>query len=538
MKPAFPLLALLVLLPDQTLAAEAPKPNILLILADDLGWSDLGCYGGEIRTPNLDSLAMNGLRFTQLYNSARCSPTRASLLTGLHPHQAGFPNLSGVLPGHCVTIPEALKPADYRSYMVGKWHLNGQKSDPVMRGFDEYYGMLGGYGSFWNQELYSRLPADRPKRPYPPGGFYSTDVFGDYALDFLADATRAGKPWFFYLAFNAPHFPLHAPEADVARYEKLYADGWDRIRERRFARQKELGLVPRDMTLTPRSLVPANQFNTRSPYRDRENPGWDSLPEERRADLARRMAVYAAMIDRLDQNVGRVVAELKKRGQFENTLILFLSDNGACAEWDPFGFDITSGSNNVLHKGDDLKKVGAPGSYISYGSGWANACNTPWRLYKHYTHEGGIGTPGIAHWPAGLKRAGEIDSRPLHVHDVMPTCLELAGAMYPSERNGTKVLPCEGRSFVSTFRNEPASARTLYFEHEGHGAVREGRWKLVNLEPGKWELYDLSTDRVELHDLAARNPEVVKQLAAKYAAWATRVGLPAQPGVGVKKKNK
>jgi arylsulfatase len=249
------------------------------------------------------------------------------------------------------------------------------------------------------------------------------------------------------------------------------------------------------------------------------------------------MGVYAAMIDRLDQNVGRVVVELKKRGMFENTLILFLSDNGACAEWDPFGFDGRSGPTNVLHKGEELKKVGGPDSYISYGSGWANACNTPWRLYKHYTHEGGIGTPGIAHWPGGLKRAGETDPRPLHVHDVMPTCLELAGATYPAERNGTKVLPCEGRSFAPAFRNQSDTARTLFFEHEGHGAVREGKWKLVNLEPGKWELYDLSADRVELHDLADKHPEVVKELSAKYAGWAKRVGLPQQPGTGAKKKD-
>ena len=517
-------------------AAATEKPNILVILADDLGFSDLGCYGGEIQTPNLDALAKDGLRFTQFYNSARCSPTRASLLTGLHPHQAGFPNLSGVLPAHCVTIPEVLKPAGYRSYMVGKWHLNGQKSDPVMRGFDEYYGLLGGFDTFWNERPYSRLPKGRPKRNYEPGKFYATDVFGDYALDFLADAAKAGKPWFFYLAFNAPHFPLHAPEADVAKYEKLYADGWDKIRERRLARQKELGLVPKEMTLPPRSVVPANRFNTGSAYHDKENPAWDSLPADRRADLARRMAVYAAMIDRLDQNVRRVVAELKQRGQFENTLILFLSDNGACAEWDPFGFDGSSGPRNVLHKGDDLKKVGGPGSYISYGSAWANACNTPWRLYKHYVHEGGISTPCIAHWPAGLKRAGETDARTLHVHDILPTCLELAGANYPAEREGVKVLPPEGRSFASAFRKEAASPRTLYFEHEGHGAVREGKWKLVNLAPGKWELYDLSADRVELHDLATQHPDIVKELAVMYAAWAQRVGLPERPGVNAKKE--
>lgn len=505
--------------------ASPDRPNVLLILADDLGWSDLGCYGGEIRTPHLDTLAARGLRFTQFYTSARCSPTRASLLTGLHPHQAGFPNLSGVLPPHCVTIPEALRPAGYHTYMVGKWHLNGQKSGPIVRGFDEYYGMLHGFDTFWSEKPYTRRPAGRPVRAYSPNEFYATNVFGDYAIDFLADATKSGKPWFFYLAFNAPHFPLHAPEADVAKYEAIYAAGWDQVRAQRLARQKELGLVPANLSLPPRSTVPTNRFNAASPYRSQENPAWETLPAERRADLARRMAVFAAMVDRMDQQVGRVVAELKARGQFDNTLILFLSDNGACAEWDPFGFDGTSGPNNVLHRGADLKSVGAPGSYVSYGSGWANVGNTPWRLYKHYAHEGGIAAPCIVHWPAGLKRDGELDARPLHVHDVMPTVLELTGAPYPAQRDGVAILPTEGRSFAPAFRGTPDVGRTLYFEHEGHGAVRAGRWKLVNLDPDRWELYDMTTDRVELHNMADQHPEVVADLSTKYAAWAKRVGL-------------
>lgn len=530
----FVLLVSLFVGPDPARAAEPPRPNILLILADDLGWSDPGCFGGEIRTPNLDALAAGGLRLSQFYTSARCSPTRASLLTGVHPHQAGFPNLSGVLSSRCATIPEVLKPAGYRTFMVGKWHLNGQKSGPVMRGFEEYYGMLGGFDTFWDERPYSRRPEGRPKRSYPPGGFYATDVFGDYAVDFLETAAADGRPWFFYLAFNAPHFPLHAPEADIARYEPIYAEGWDVIRQRRLERQKELGLVPRDLELPPRSVVPANQYNEQSAYRDKPNPAWDDLPADRRADLARRMSVYAAMVDRLDRNVGRVVETLRRLGQLENTLILFLSDNGACAEWDPFGFDRVSGSENVLHRGEDLRAVGGPGSYISYGSAWASTCNTPWRLYKHYAHEGGLSVPGIVHWPAGLRRAGEIDARPLHVHDVLPTCLELAGAAYPVDRGGEPLLPLEGRSFADALRGEPEVPRTLTFEHEGHGAVREGRWKLVNLDPGRWELYDLSTDRAERHDLAADHPDVVADLAAKYEAWARRVGLPGRPGVAAK----
>ncbi|MCX6926288.1 MAG: arylsulfatase, partial [Verrucomicrobia bacterium] len=421
-------------------ASPAKQPNLLLILVDDLGWSDLGCYGGEIKTPNLDRLAAKGLRFTHFYNTARCCPTRASVLTGLYPHQAGMGGMAGGRPNaergyegyltdRCVTIPEVLKPAGYRCYMVGKWHLNKQPN-PIQRGFDEFYGMLGGFNSCWQEHpFFSRLPEDHPRRGYAPDKFYSTDAFADYALDFLTDARKTpAQPWFLYLAFNAPHFPLHAPESEIAKYEKLYADGWDRIRARRFARQKKLGLIPKDTRLTPRSLIPANWSNKSTGWADKDNPAWDSLPADRRADLARRMAVYAGMVDRMDQAVGRVLANLSAHGELDNTLILFLSDNGACAEWDPFGFDRESGPTNILHRGEELKKVGGPKSYISYGSGWANACNTPWRLYKHYVHEGGIATPCIVHWPAGMKRKGEMEGSPAHIIDIMTTFADVAGA--------------------------------------------------------------------------------------------------------------
>ena len=516
------ILTALLLAPLASLCA-AERPNILLILADDLGWSDLGCYGGEIQTPNLDSLARNGLRFTQFYNSARCSPTRASILTGLHPHQAGFPNLSGVLPAHCVTMPEALKPTGYRSYMVGKWHLSRQ-STPTQRGFDEFYGMLGGYNTCWKEDpFYTRLPEGRPKRSIAVGEFYSTDVFGHYALDFLEDGRKSGQPWFLYLAFNAPHFPLHAREQDIAKYEKLYAQGWDRTRELRLARQKELGLVPGDLKLTPRSGIPANQFNTRTGWADKDNPAWDSLPADRRADLARRMAVYAAMVDRMDQAISRVVARLKETGQFDNTVIFFLSDNGACAEWDPWGFDESSGPKNTLHIGEDLKNVGGPDSYVSYGSAWANACNTPFRLYKHYGHEGGINTPLLVHWPAGLKtRAGAITREPGHITDFMPTVLELAGASYPPEREGRKVLSLEGVSLAPVLKGSRLRSRSIFMEHEGNRAVREGQWKLVALKDKPWELYDMETDPTERNDLAAREADLVVRLAKAWEGWAER----------------
>jgi len=506
-----------------TLVHAGERPNILLILADDLGWSDLGCYGGEIQTPNLDSLARNGLRFTQFYNSARCSPTRAAILTGLHPHQAGFPNLSGVLPTHCLTIPEVLKSSGYRTYMVGKWHLSRQSS-PTLRGFDEFYGMLGGFNTCWKEDPFcTRLPEGRTRRTYAPGEFYSTDVFGDYALDFVADGHKSGSPWFLYLAFNAAHFPLHARDQDIAKYEKLYAQGWDKIREQRLVRQKELGLVPSGLKLTPRSNIPANRFNTQTGWADKDNPAWDSLPADRRADLARRMAVYAAMVDRMDQVIGRVMARLKETGQFDRTLIFFLSDNGACAEWDPWGFDEVSGPKNILHLGEDLKSVGGPDSYVSYGSGWANACNTPFRLYKHYGHEGGINTPLIVHWPAGLKtKPGAITRETGHITDFAPTVLELAGASYPQEREGRRILPLEGLSLAPVLKGDRLPPRQIFMEHEGNRAVREGRWKLVALKDRPWELYDLDADPTEMNDLAAKEPDLVTRLTKAWEVWADR----------------
>lgn len=511
-------------------AAEPPRrPNVLLILADDLGWSDLGCYGGEIHTPHLDALARGGLRFTQFYTSSRCCPSRASILTGLHPGQAGFPVFSGTLPPTCVTIPEVLRGAGYRTFMVGKWHLN-VNTKPTERGFDEFYGMLGGFNTCWHEDPhYTRWPQGRTKKPYPEGGFYSTDVFGDYAIDFLVPADEpadgASRPWFLYLAFNAPHFPLHAPSETIAKYEPIYAQGWDRIRETRLARQKDLGIMPQDVTLPPRGTTPKNTFNVMNGWGDKEIPAWDSLPADRRADLARRMAVYAAMVDHLDQAVGRVVAFLKQTGQLDDTLILFLSDNGACAEWDPWGFDEVSGPKNILHAGASLADVGGPGSYVSYGSGWANASNTPLRLFKHYMHEGGIRTPLIAHWPAGFTApAGSLCRAPGYITDLMPTIGAAATAVYPRERNGSAIMPVEGVSLLPAFAGEPLPARTLFIEHEGHRTVRDGDWKLVRIKGRVWELYDLAADPTESRDLAGECPERVSAMAAAWEQWAMRTG--------------
>jgi arylsulfatase A-like enzyme len=511
--------------------AAGARPNILLILGDDLGWSDLGCYGGEIRTPNLDALAKGGLRFTQFYNCARCCPTRASLLTGLYPHQAGVgdmdgdrkrPGYRGFLQPNCVTVAEVLKSAGYRTYMAGKWHLT-TKSGPIRRGFDEFYGMIGGFNScFQENPFFTRRPDDRPRRKYPAGAFYSTDVFGDYALDFLADARKSGdKPFFLYLAFNAAHFPLHAHKEDIGRYKDVYAKGWDKIREERYARQKKMGLIDPRWPLTPRS-----GFETRRDFfRKGDNPAWDSLDADRRADLARRMAVYAAMVDRMDRNIGRVVADLRAHGQLDNTLIFFLSDNGACAEWDPFGFDGNSGPKNILHRGADLERMGGPDSYHSYGSGWANACNTPFRLYKHWTHEGGISTPLIVHWPSGVKDRGKVRSQVGHVLDIMTTCVDVSGAKYPQRVGANAITPAEGTSLTPAFADRPLERQFLAWEHEGNKAIRAGHWKAAATHDGRWELYDMQSDRVELHDLAERHPDKVKELSVKWESWAKRTNV-------------
>lgn len=511
-------------------AAEPAKPNVLVIVADDLGYSDPGCYGGEIATPNIDALAKNGLRFRQFYNSTRCCPSRASLLTGLTPHQAGVglmnfatnaPGYKGSPQPNTVTIAEVLKDAGYHTSMVGKWHLSaGPKTPrPPDRGFDEFYGMVGGFNSCFQEDpFYTRLPADRKKRDYPKDAFYSSDAFGDYSLDFLAEARAQKKPFFQYLAFNAPHFPLHAKPDDIAKYADTYTKGWDAIRAQRHAKQIELGVFPKDTPLSPLS-----EYKGRVGV-DREgtNPAWNTLDTDRRADLARRMAVFAAMVTCMDQNIGRVMDDLKQHGQLENTLILFLSDNGACAEWDPFGFDKNSGPNNVLHTGEALADMGSAKTYHSYGSAWANAGSTPFRLYKHYCHEGGIRTPMIAHWPTGFSAKNEFRDQPGHIFDIMATCVELSGAKYPATRAGTAITPMEGTSLVPAFANKPLSRQLLAWEHEKNRAIRVGDWKLVAKAGAAWELYNMLTDPVELNNVAKQKPEMVQDLAAKWDVWAKR----------------
>jgi arylsulfatase A-like enzyme len=529
-------------------AADAPatKPNIVVILADDLGFSDLGCYGGEIRTPNLDALAAGGVRFTQFYNCSRCCPSRASLLTGLYPHQAGVGSMTGDegLPGYrgslqpcCVTIAQVLQTAGYKTAMAGKWHV-GDRQPPTLRGFDDFYGFFAGYAvDSWEPRMMTRLPANRPTRRYEEGRFFATDALTDYALDFLAGMRKGTAPWFLYVAYQSPHFPLQSRRDDMTGYPDVYRSGWDQIREQRLLRQKTLGLTSADTSLTPRSLVPRPDIAARygSLTADGANPPWTSLSALRRADLAQRMAVYAGMVTGMDRNVGRILADLRGHGEMDHTLILFLSDNGACAEWEPFGFDLqgvaspkpgiginigTPSAANVLHR--DLARMGGPGSLFSYGSGWANACNTPWRFYKHYVHEGGISTPLIVHWPAATKRHGKIENCPGHVIDLMATCAEAGGASYPQSFAGNAILPMEGRSLLPALRGETQPARSLFWEHEGNRAVREGKWKLVALAGRPWELYDIETDRTELKDLSSRHPQIAARLGQAWKVWANR----------------
>lgn len=506
--------------------AAKKRPNILFILADDLGYSDLGCFGGEIATPNVDRLARGGVRFTQFYNSARCCPSRAALLTGLYPHQTGMGNMVGgqadpKYPGYTGRInegvrflPQVLNNAGYATLMSGKWHL-GQPG-PVRRGFEDFYGMVHGFDSFWDSSKYTRLPEGRKARSYRPGEFYATNAITDHAIDFVHSARNASRPWFLYLAYNASHFPLHAPKDLIDKYVSVYEQGWDAIRERRYARLRELGLVDKRWALPPRSIVGPNRVSDVNGWAPKQNPAWDSLEGPRKADLARRMAVFAAMVDSMDRNIGRVLADLEANKELDNTLILFCSDNGACAEWDPWGFDGKSGPDNTLHQGSDLAKMGQPGTYHSYGSAWANACNTPWRLYKHYTHEGGISSPFIAHWPERIKSRGSINSNVVgHFIDVMPTLAAVAGAAPPHAAEGVNLVPAlVGKKIVR---------RSLFWEHEGSRAMRDGKWKLTAVGPGgNWELYDMEADRTELNNLAAAQPERVKKMAAEWGEWARR----------------
>ena len=529
-------------------AADSKRPNILLIMSDDMGFSDIGCYGSEIATPNLDSLSQNGIRFTQFYNTARCCPTRASLLTGLYPHQAGVGHMmddrgasgyQGKLNRQCVTIPEVLRTGGYRTYMCGKWHVsldmrpNGDISNwPVQRGFEKFYGTITGGGSFYDPTSLCRqntFITPENDAEYKPDTFYYTDAISDNAVRYLQqhDSESPNKPFFLYVAYTAAHWPMHALEKEIAKYKGKYDGGFEPVRRARFERMKQLGVIDAKAELSPAA----------EDWAAVKHKEWN----------ARCMEVYAAMIDSMDQGIGRIIAQLKKDGQFENTLIFFLQDNGGCAEnmgrnanraespkpLQPFGPDdlqpkvwppMQTRDGRWVRQGPDVMP-GPPDTYIGYGRGWANVSNTPFREYKHWMHEGGISTPLIVHWPAGLaaKQRGKLDRQPGYLTDIMATCVDVSGATYPKEFAGEKIKPLHGVSLQPAFKGRSLNREEpIFWEHESNRAVRDGKWKLVAKENQPWELYDMEKDRSELHDLAGKNPKKVKTLAAKWDAWAAR----------------
>lgn len=513
------------------------SPNILIILNDDMGFSDIGCYGGEIETPNLDRLAANGLRYSQFYNTARCSPSRASLLTGLHPHQTGIGILTynngpegyaGNLNRRCVTIAEVLKRKRYKTYLSGKWHISSnltQPTDswPLQRGFEHFFGTIIGAGSFYNPNTLTRGNDNVEHEAESDPEFFYTDAISDQAADFVRTHHRDNPdaPFFHYVAYTAPHWPLHAHDRDIAKYKGRFDEGWDRLREERLGRLVRSGIIHPNWQLTDRDA-------TQPPWSEAQNRAW----------LLRCMEVYAAQIDRMDQGIGRILASLEETGQLDNTLIMFLSDNGACAEDIPDGVTarelvdelmiakaMTRDGRPVRFGNDPSLTPGGEDTYQSYGTAWANLSNTPFRLYKHWVHEGGIATPFIAHWPAGIRDAGGLRTTPAQLPDIMATILEVTGADYPARFGGNEILPCEGESLVPSFSADGTSRGPLFWEHEGNAAVRIGQWKLVRKFPGEWELYDMTADRTEMHDLAAQHPERVRDMGERYAAWAKRCGV-------------
>ena len=537
--------------------SAADRPNIIVIMSDDMGYSDIGCFGGEIETPNLDVLAAGGLRFTQFYNTARCCPTRASLLTGLYAHQAGIGHMvdsraesvgeayAGELSHRAVTIPEVLKTAGYNTYMAGKWHVTkktnpanelDKRNWPLQRGFDRFYGTIHGAGSFFDPNTLARdnafvSPFADPE--YQPELFYYTDAINDHAARFITEHCQTTKeqPFFLYVAHTAAHWPMHAKDRDIKKYSGRYGVGYDAILAARLEKMKALGLLDSRWKISAQvsdwSLV--------------EDKAWE----------ARCMEVYAAMVDCMDQGIGRLIDTLKKNGQFENTLILYLQDNGGCAEAmgrnKPFqaradkatlpelpatflqpdmipkqtrdGYPVRQGKGVMPGEAD---------TYVGYGRSWANVSNTPFREYKHWQHEGGISTPLIAHWPAGIsaQRNGKSESEATHLIDVMATCVDIANATYPRELNGIPIQPLEGISLRPSFEGSPISRNSpLYWEHEGNRAIRMGQWKLVSKYPGDWELYDIEADRTEMVDLAKLYSARVQEMSGLWEAWANRVGV-------------
>ena len=515
--------------------SETERPNVILILVDDMGFSDLGCMGSEIQTPNIDVLAREGVLLSSMYNCARCCPTRASVLTGLYAHRAGIgqmgvdfgtPAYQGHLRDDAVTIAEALREAGYRTLMSGKWHVGGEydarfidtwqpgtdgRPTPRQRGFDRFFGIVDGCTHYFSPHY---LMEDDERVTSFDDDFYMTDAIADKAIEMIEEGQDDERPFFLYLAHVAPHWPLHAREEDIARYEGAYLKGWDATRTARHEEMLSRGILQHPWEISPR---------------DPEAPPWPSI--ELSDWEARRMAVYAAMVDRMDQSLGRVLDRLKRLGEYDNTLILFLSDNGGCAElmaedgWAKFFPDVTHDGRKMTMGNRPDVEPGGPLTYMSYDLPWANVSNTPYRKFKHWVHEGGISTPLIAHWPKRLKTPN-VRHAACHVVDLLPTILDAAGAGYPSELGGHAIQPTDGESLLLLLdgrrweREQP-----IFFEHEGNSAIRLGNVKLVREFGRPWELYDMEQDRTELQNLIAKNAPLAKRLVREYESWAESAGV-------------
>lgn len=496
------------------------RPNIILIMSDDMGYSDIGCFGGEINTPNLDAMAQNGVRFTSFYNTARCCPTRASLLSGLHPHQTGIghmtnpsekpvqfdlglPEYSGVLNKNSVTIAEVLKEAGYSTMMTGKWHLGMNERDqwPLQRGFDRFYGLLDGASNFFKPVHPRGITLMNDTISITDDNFYTTDAFTDYAIRFISESQQdeGNKPFFLYLAYTAPHWPMQAPQEDVDRYKGKYMDGWSVIRENRYKRMIEMGLIDPNWELSDPD------------WRD-----WNSLSNEKKEEMDLRRAIYSAMVDRMDQNIGKLTDYLKENQLLENTVIIFLNDNGACAE----GGELGGGPARQLETKE--------GYFLTYGGAWANSSNTPYREYKHWVHEGGMKTPFIVHWPNGIpeEETGALIKEYGFLPDIMATFIDLAETKYPEEYKGNRITPAPGKSLLPLLKGQkvPVHDEPVFWEHEGNKAIRLGKYKLVskwsNGQEYNWELFDLERDGTEMNDLASTMPDKVQELSQLYDDWA------------------
>ena len=533
------------------------RPNILLILADDMGYSDLGCYGSEIRTPNLDGLAASGLRFSQMYNSARCCPSRASLLTGLNPHQTGVghmmdalgpPEYQGYLNRNCATVAEVLRSAGYATYMSGKWHVGGRYDllddsrweelkgsegfpIPTQRGFDRFYGIVAGSANYFFPRL---LMEDDRFLELDPAGYYFTDAITDNAVKMLDENAAANsrasangdteKPFFLHVTYTAPHWPLHAHEEDIARYEGKYRGGWDTLRTDRHEELKASGILSDKWQISPRNA-------SATAWADEGEKDWEDL----------KMATYAAMIDRMDQGIGRIMDKVREMGAEDNTLVMFLSDNGGCAEFlaedsnrpEPSQYTSPNPDGTPVKMGNILgQRPGAGDTFMSYSLPWANASNSPFRLFKRWTHEGGISTPFIVSWPERIRQAG-IVHEPTHISDIPATCIDAGGATYPTELNGNDITPIEGVSFMDAIDNgEWKRDLPIYWEHEGSRALRIDNWKLVAEVGGEWELYDMDEDRTELNNLVESNAPKAAEMIALYESWAERCGVQPWPLTG------